>query len=137
MAGNTKTLKNIAVSPKEAYVYLTLVSDGSQETGYVVYDSSVVATAAGDTDPLTSAIMEVYASASAASTARVLLKFDASTPVLAMDIPTATDPLKFNAGGVMCLPNLGGAGITGDITLTTTGLASGDAITILMRVKRR
>lgn len=134
---NTKTLKNITVSPKEAYVYFTLASDGTQETNTVIYDSSVVATAAGDTDPLTSAIMEVYASASAATTARVLLKWDASTPVLAMDIPTATDPLKFCARDALCLPNQGGSGITGDITLTTTGLASGDAITILMRVKRQ
>lgn len=134
---NTKTLKNVIVSPKEAYVYLTLASDGTNETNYVVYDSSVVATAAGDTDPLTSGIMEVYASASAASTARVVLRWDATTPVLAMDIPTATDPLKFKAGGLFVLPNQGGSGITGDITLTTTGLASGDAITILMRVKRQ
>jgi hypothetical protein len=137
MAGNTKTLKNVIVNPKEAWVYLTLASDGTNETNYVVYDSSVVATAAGDTDPLTSAIIELYASASAAQTARVVLRWDATTPVLAMDIPAGTNPTKFCAGDLMCLPNQGGSGITGDITLTTTGLASGDAITILMRVKRQ
>lgn len=134
---NTKTLKNILVSQKEAYVYLTLASDATNETSYPVYDSSVIAAAYGDADPLNCTLLEVYATASAAATARVKLLWDASTPVLALDIPAGANPTKGDFRAFGGLPNQGGSGITGDITLTTTGLASGDNITIVLHVKRQ
>lgn len=134
---NTNKLTNISISKKEAWVYFTLASDGTEETNLPIYDSSVVATAFGDSDPLTSAIIDVFAVCNAASTARVVLRWDAATPILAMTIPAATNPTKFCAGEIGSLPNPAGTGITGDITLTTTGLESGDSITILLRVKRQ
>lgn len=133
---NTNKLVNLIPGPSEAVVYFTLASDGTNESNLPIYDSSVIATALAATDPLTSKLMGVYASASAASTARVVLRWDASTPVLALDIPAQNQPLDVNFDRIGGLPNQAAAtGKTGDITLTTTGLASGDAITIVLRVR--
>lgn len=141
------TIKNTTInySTKEAVIYFTLASDGSEETATVLYDSSAVATLIQNidpkfSDPLTSRILEVYASASAAGAvvsgggARVKLLWDASTDVLALDIPTATNASKGNFRRFGGLLNQGGTGITGDILLTTTGLESGDALTIVLTV---
>jgi hypothetical protein len=136
---NTITNKTVYAGANRVIKYITLVSDGSQETNTVLYDSSVIATAVGLADPLTSNIESVYASVSAASTARIKLNWDATTPVLALDIPPVTSIVKADfrrhipIGG---LPNQGGTGITGDITLTTTGLASGDLMTLVLEIKR-
>ena len=124
---------------REAVVYLTIASDGSNETGTIVYDSSVVAAlianqVPGFVDPLTSRILEVYASCSSANTARVKLLFDATTDTLAMDIPVCTNPTKANFRRFGGLVNSGGSGKTGDILVTTTGLAAGDAITLVLTV---
>lgn len=139
---NTITNTRILANQKRVIQYVTISSDGSEETDLVIYDSSVVATALGITDPLTCTILDVYASASAAAPAvsgagaRVWLEFDASTDVLALDIPAGTNPTKTNFemsfGG---LKNTSGSGITGDVTLSTAGLESGDKITIILQVK--
>lgn len=127
-------------SPTRADIYMTLVSAGTQESGTVVYDSSAVATAAGDgVDTKTCTIESIYCSSSCANTCRLLFYFDASTPVLAFDVPPGQSPVQIDfkrnisVGG---LKNTGGAGITGDITLTSTGLASGDAITLVLEMRR-
>lgn len=134
---NTKVLQNVVINKKEAFVYLTLASDGTQETNYPVYDSSVVATAFGDGDPLTCQIMDCEAYLAVSTAARVVLRYDATTPVLALSCPATSGGLHFSADGILGLPNTAGVGITGDITLTTTGLAAGDSLTILLRVKRQ
>ena len=142
---NTISSAIVSYSCREVTYYFTLASDGSEETGLVVYDSSVVATqlaaiTPGFTDPLTSRILEVYASVSAAGAvaagagARVKLLWDANTDVLALDIPSATNATKGNFRRIGGLLNKGSTGITGDILLTTTGLESGDAITIVLTV---
>lgn len=133
---NTITTATLLAGPKEAIIYVTIASDGTEETATVLYDSSAIATAAGDSDPLDSTIISVYASASAASTARVKLLWDASTDVLAFDIPVCTNPTKANFRCIGGLPNQGATGKTGDILITTTGLESGDAITIVLHVRR-
>jgi hypothetical protein len=133
---NTNNLVNLIAGPSEAVVYFTLASDGTNESNLPIYDSSVIATALGIKDPKTSKLMGVYASVSAASTARVVLNFDATTPVLAMDLSIQGGPTEVSFDRFGGLPNQAGAtGKTGDITLTTTGLASGDAITIILRVR--
>ena len=132
---NTVTSSVISTSLKEAIVYTTISSDGTEETDLVIYDSSAVATTVGTTDPLDSAIISVYASVSAAATARAWLEWDATTDVLAFDIPAA-NPVKANFRAIGGLPNQAGSGITGDITLTTTGLESGDKITLVLHVRR-
>ncbi len=131
---NTVTNTRLNAGYKNIIQYITIASDGSEETDLVVYDSSAVATALGITDPLTCAINSIYATVSAADTARVILEFDADTDVLALDIP----PLhvtKNDFKPIGGLRNTAGTGITGDITLTTTGLAAGDYITIILNVK--
>lgn len=133
---NTVTSKVISTSLKEAIVYVTIDSDGSEETDLVIYDSSAVATTVGTTDPLKSTIISVYGSVSAAATARVWLEWDATTDVLAFDIPAQNSPVKANFRCIGGLPNQAGTGITGDITLTTTGLESGDKITLVLHVRR-
>ena len=133
---NTNTITVISSSLKEAVVYVTIDSDGTEETDLVIYDSSAVASLVGTTDPLDSTILSVYASVSAAVTARVELQWDASTDVLALDIPAGTNATKCNWRSIGGLPNQGGSGKTGDITLTTTGLESGDNITIVLHVRR-
>lgn len=132
---NTVTNTQVLVGQNEVIQYVTLASDGSQETDLVIYDSSAVATSLGITDPLTCNILSVYGSASTASTARVWLEFDATTDILAIDIPAQTNPTDKNFRYIGGLKNTAGTGITGDVTLTTTGLASGDKLTIILEVK--
>lgn len=125
----------ITEGTREAVLYFTLTSDGTQETNTVIYDSSVIATAIGITDPLNCNIQEIMMSAGAASTARIVLMFAASTPVLAVTLPIANGHLEECYEKLGGLKNYAGAGKTGDITLTTTGLASGDAIHLVLRVR--
>ena len=136
---NTITSSYQVYSPKETVLYLTLSSDGTEETATVIYDSSAVATEIakvypGFTDPLTSRIYEIYASCNAAATARVTLLWDASTDVLAFNIPAATNASKGNFKRHGGLKNTAGTGITGDILLTTTGLESGDSIILVLTI---
>ncbi len=133
---NTITNKVVIADSKKAVIYVTIASDGTNETATVLYDSSAVATIVGDSDPLDSTLVSIYASASAASTARVKLLWNATTDVLAIDVPCATNPTKHNFHHMGGLPNQGGSGKTGDILLTTTGLASGDALTFVLTVRR-
>lgn len=137
---NTITTKTILATKARIILYVTLASDGTNETNTVIYDSSVQAAALVPpiSDPLTSTILRVRAYASTASTARVVLRWDATTPILALSIPTGQEAIEqdfqHSIGG---LPNLakGNTGVTGDITLTTTGLASGDSIDLVLEVR--
>jgi hypothetical protein len=115
-------------------LHWTLSSDGTNETATVVYDSSVHATALAITDPLSCVIESIHSVVSAASTARVWLNFDASTPVLALTLPVM-NTLDSNFKEIGGLKDTGGAGITGDIAITTTGLASGDKIELVIVVR--
>lgn len=134
------TIKDVllSASPKQAVKYITISSDGSEETDLVVYDSSAVAATLGLSDPLDCSIEKIYAVVSAASTARVFLEWDATTDVLAFNIPANVEVNQdFRCFGISSLPNQGAsANRTGDITLTTTGLESGDSITLILWVRR-
>lgn len=132
---NANTNKIISVNGSKATIYYTMASDGSQETDYTLYDSSAVATAAGDSDTLDCTIEWIEAYANAASTARISLEWDASTDIQAFNIPVNTQVKNDyrNHGG---LPSQAGSGKTGDINMTTTGLASGDSIVIVIGVRR-
>lgn len=136
---NTITNTTILASPTTVVKYITIASDGTEETGTVIYDSSAIATVVGDSDTLDSTITRIYACVAAASTARVSLLWDATTDVLAFSVPVSTNPTyldlrgQFPMGG---LPNQGATGKTGDILLTTTGLESGDSITLVLEIRR-
>ena len=131
---NTISNRTLLAGKKEATIYMTLTSDGTEETDYVLYDSSAIATSALDSDTLDCTILDCFYSISSA-TGFFLLEFDADTDIAALSLPA-------NKAGKLCfrefggLPNNGGTGKTGDITLTTTGLASGDSLMIALRVRR-
>lgn len=134
MAGNTKTTTTILNSYRRVIVYFTLKSDGTQETNAVVYDSSAQATAQGGvTDPLKCKIRKVWMTCSGAAVV-AKLNWDATTPVVAVALPYQNSELYHDFTCFDGLINQGGSGITGDITLTTTGLASGDSLTIVLEV---
>ncbi len=135
MAGNTVTNTRTIVGKKKVVQYITILSDGTEETATVVYDSSVVATAAGFADPLKGTIREVKYIASGSSTVAHLL-FDASTDVVAVSLPYSGGGgvLDMNFKEIGGLHNTAGSGITGDILLTTTGLNSGDTITLILTI---
>ncbi len=135
MAGNTVTNTRIIVGRKKIVQYITILSDGTEETGTVIYDSSAVAAALGLADSLHCTIREVKYVASGSSTIAHLL-FDASTDVVAMSLPYSGGgaTLDMNFKEIGGLKNTAGTGITGDILLTTTGLNSGDTITLIITV---
>lgn len=131
---NTITNVRTAIGPSKVVQYINIASDGTQETGTVIYDSSVVATALGKDDPLKCALVKVECVPSLAATARLKLLWDATTDVNALALPpSVSTKLCFEKVGG--LTNTGGAGITGDILLTTTGLAAGDSLTLILTVR--
>lgn len=131
---NTKNTTVLLYGVHSTVLYFTLVSDGTQETGTIIYDSSAVSSNIPDLpDPLNCAIQGIkYTIKSAAGIVR--LDFDATTDVLAI-------PLVNNFAAKYCfrkeggLKNYAGTGRTGDIRLTTTGLAAGDMIFIEIDVR--
>lgn len=131
---NTITNVRTAIGPSKVVQYITIASDGTNETATVIYDSSVVATALRKDDPLKCALVKVECLPGVAATARIKLLWDATTDVLAFSPPPTvhTKACYEKIGG---LTNTGGAGITGDILLTTTGLAAGDSITLILTVR--
>jgi hypothetical protein len=137
--GNTVTTTALLKGKRRTILYTTVVSDGTEESDTVIYDSSAIASALGISDPLDCTINAVHAyvsSANAAAVPQVKLEFDANTDVLAVGIPSGNGSLEANfqkiCGG---LRNYAGTGKTGDITLTTLGLESGDSITLILDVR--
>lgn len=133
------TIKNTALvnNSYRKVIYLTLVSDGTEETDYTLYDSSVLATAAGAIDPLNCRIMSIQGCLSildsTAVDVSVYLEWDASTDVSAFNLPIGR-PFKFDFSKFGGLTNQGAAGKTGDINLNTTGLESGDRLWLEIEV---
>ena len=126
---NTRTLReNNAVIQ-----YVTIASDGTEETDLVIYDSSAVATALGITDPTTCTIKSIWYSTSSVLGV-VKLEFEATADVLALALPQGGAILDKNFEAVGGLKNTGGTGITGDISLTTTGLVAGDSLSLTIEV---
>lgn len=130
---NTITQTTISANLKKVVKHIMIESDGSEETDLVIYDSSAVATTLGIADPLKCTVLEVRATACAPA-AQMVLQFDATTDVaFAAICPASNTTLCFkDLGG---LKNTAGSGITGDITLTTLGLAAGDQVTIVLEVR--
>ena len=128
---NTNTNTRLILGNSKVVQYLTIASDGTQETDLVVYSSSAVASALGKTDLKNSKIRSLqYISSGAAVVTK--LEWDATTDVLACALSRYDTKMNFDhIGG---LKNTGGAGKTGDILLTTTGLAAGDSLTLVLVV---
>ncbi len=132
---NTITDTTIENGSKNVIKYIAINSDGTEETGTVIYDSSVLATARGVADPLMCKIRKIkYAtSIGNALDANIKLLFDATTDVLATSIPLNHEG-EMDFTNIGNLKNTAGTGITGDILITTTGLVSGDSITLELLV---
>ena len=132
---NTNTNTRPIINGNTVVQVFNCASDGSEETDLVIYDSSVVATALGISDPLDCAIKELWFYPSVTTTTRLFLEFDATTDVLAFALPSV-GPVHVDFTTIMGgLANNAGTGITGDITLTTTGLEAGDKFTLILKVK--
>lgn len=132
---NTVTLKNLVIGQHKVISYITIFGvGGAQETNTIIYDSSVIATALGIKDPLTSTIVSIRSSSNSVA-GLCKLNWDANTPVLAWAIPLAGNEGTYKFYHFGGLKNQGSTGITGDITLTTTGLAAGESLTIVLEVR--
>lgn len=138
MAANTITNHTQFQGSRDVAVYFTLACNGDQETGTTIYSSSSIATAIGLPDSMQSRILAIKAVVASGATAPppvVTLLWKATTNVLAAclssDAPLKVDFREF--GGLL---NQGGAGKTGDILITTTGLLTGDAILIELIIRR-
>lgn len=118
-----------------------IVSDGTEETDLVVFDSSAVATALGKTDPLTCTLLRArVVTQNAATYSTLTLEYDATTDVIAMPsiVPITTGGVNdydFRDVGGIVNTTKGAAGATGDIVLTTSALDSGDVILLILEVK--
>jgi len=135
MAGNIVTNSTMLVGRKKVVQYVTILSDGTEETGTVIYDSSAIAALLGVSDPLNCTIRDIRYVASGNSTIAHLL-FDATTDVVAHSLPYSGGGavLKVDYKDVGGLHNSAGTGKTGDILLTTTGLNAGDTLTLVLTV---
>jgi hypothetical protein len=132
---NTKTVTVLVTGKRRTVVYATIAYVDAQETNMVIYDSSAIATTLGIADHLKCRIKRIFSLACTASTARINLLFDATAPVVACGISNLASPVNICFDEVGGLKNYAGTGITGDVTLTTTGLAAGDTITLLLEVE--
>lgn len=131
---NTITNTRSILGDKHVVQYVTIASDGSQETDLIIYDSSVVATALGIADPLHCFINGIqYSSNSALGVIKI--EFDATTDILAWAFPFGGEYMELDFTKFGGLQSTGNTGKTGDILLTTTGLAAGDSVAIVIDIR--
>ncbi len=124
----------VIIAGKNSIVYSSILCVGAaQETNKVVYDSSAIASTLGIADPLNCKLRGIKYSTNSAL-GIIKLNWDATTPVAAWALPYQSNEGDFCFRDFGGLPNKGGTGITGDITLTTTGLAAGDVVTVVLEV---
>ena len=129
---NTRTL---VTSGQVSTIYFTMTSDGTEETDYKLWDAS-----ADSDNPVVitgTKIMRIMGCVSGDPVVtRVKLEYDADTDVHAVSLPVqqAFDLDYREMGG---LHDRSGTGATGDIFLTTLGLASGDSMHLVLVVKTR
>lgn len=132
---NTKTTNYLQTGKGTVTLMYTLqYVDTATETDTIIYDSSVVATALGITDPMDCIVLSIEAAMNVASTARVFTEFDGTsdTPLVTFVTGNMT---KFDFNKTGGFRNSAGAGRTGDILLTATGLGTGDMISIKLVVR--
>lgn len=135
---NTITITALSRTQRKVVLYVTILSDGTEETGTVIYDSSVQTALIKDqnniamVDPLNCKIQRIQYSTTSTTVLAHLL-FDATTDVLAVGIPfDKSGCLDFRSVGG--LPNYAGTGKTGDILLTTTNFNAGETMTLVLEV---
>ncbi len=135
---NTITQTTLVQGKRTFINYITLVSDGSEETDLLIFDSSVVYAAVGLTDTLSASIEKVWFTGSkTANAGTIVLEYDASTDVVAVPITNsvASNWLVMDFTDFGGLKNYAGSGKTGDVNLTTTGLDAGDSFIIVLQMR--
>ncbi len=124
---DTVTSTTILDGRREVIIQLTNESDGTGESAVTKVDVSALS------PPATS--LEIEAIWYSTQGMSVELHWDATTDVLAWTVPAdQTDYLDFcYFGGIQ---NNAGAGVTGDINLTTIGHTAGDTYNIVLKLKK-
>ncbi len=125
---NTVTQRTLigAGSDRNIYRLIHILSDGSEETDLVVYDNSTLIA-----DVSKGKLCQVWLSGSPSATIRLEWDQGTDSPAFAGD-PTNGLHYDFRDFGGICNPN--GASATGDLTLTTANLDSGDEVFILIHI---
>lgn len=114
---------------RDTIIKWTIVGDGSgDETKTIIFDASAYKIASIDNKLWKIQFSTVGASA--------ILYWDATTDIPLISLP-ADHPQEFDFSEYGGIPNNGGAGRTGDILITTSGLGAGEHMTIILYVKER
>ena len=128
---NTKTTVKLQDNAKWAIIKYNLVSDGTEESASIVFNASDYT--GGGTTSTSLSIDKLWATLNGASQAQLF--FDATANLPAWALEEGTTVLDFSdVGGI---PNPTGGGKTGDILITTLGLAAGDGISIILKLKKK
>lgn len=102
---------------------ITIVSDGTQESGLVIYDNS-----AFRDNPNKGSLIRLQATGSDC-VCKLEWKQTTNAPILTIN-PALTVDFQESVG----ISNPGGTGATGDIVLSTVGLAATEAVTLIITV---
>ncbi len=109
-------------------IHIHLISDGTNESNLVAFDNG---DSSGPNNVLKGILMGVKGNGKC--TGAVRLAWDQTTDFKAVSFNPAVGNLDLcDIGGIA---NPGGAGATGDLLLTTTGLASGDEFVLLIYIQ--
>lgn len=120
------TTQTIVDGPRNAVIKLTNLSDGTGEAAVLKVDVSALLGS-----PATVSISKIhYCVQGMVAT----LLWDATTDVRVVDL-AGDGWLDFSGFGG--LPNNAGAGVTGDILLTTTGASLNDSYSIILELKKQ
>lgn len=117
--------QTIIDGPRHAVMKFTNLSDGTGESAVLKVDVSALSGA-----PSEVAIQRIHYCVNGMV---ATLLWDADTDVTIVEL-AGDGTLDFSHFGG--LPNNGGAGVTGDILLTTTGAASGDSYSIVLEMTK-
>lgn len=121
---NTVTIRKALDGSRYFTTQIDIVGDGSgQESDTVIIDASALAGA-----PSTFKIRAIQWSLDSFSAE---LNWDATTNVHAETLPAGSDGKRYSDTGAHLLNNAG-TGVTGDLLITTFGLASGYSGTIII-----
>jgi hypothetical protein len=140
---NTIREQRLIDSNKRALIKYVIISDGTQESNTVLVDASTLAFAlnansyimSSNTHPKSNyrtTVKKIKAYAKTSGSIRLKWHGDANSEIIVFG-STSVDFNFENDGAVISNPE---ANATGDILLTTLAMASGDALTIFLDLKK-
>jgi len=117
-------------STKRVIRSIHIISDGSEETGLIIYNNSDFIA-----DVTKGKVSAIHTSGSYGGSLRIEFDATTNTPITSMGLGDNAGTHSYeHLGGIS---NPGGAGVTGDIVLTTTKLADLDELHIILEVEQR